>query len=82
LNSVDASHQNRSLGDEQLDDSIVDTLVSVDTLGEAVPLQNVNAREFFRSLLCGRGGKNRTVAPVVANYNTILILLISTGLSF
>jgi hypothetical protein len=28
LNPVDASHQNRSLGDEQLDDSIVDTLVS------------------------------------------------------
>jgi len=26
-NSVDASDQNRSLGDEQLDDSIVDTLV-------------------------------------------------------
>jgi hypothetical protein len=49
---------------------------------EAVPLQNFNAREFFRSLLCGQGGKNRTVAPVVANYNTILILLISTGLSF
>jgi hypothetical protein len=30
LNPVDASNQNRSLGDEQLDDSIVDTLVSVD----------------------------------------------------
>ena len=27
MNSVDASHQNRTLGDEQLDDGIVDTLV-------------------------------------------------------
>jgi len=27
--SADASHQNRSLGDEQLDDSIVDTLVCI-----------------------------------------------------
>jgi hypothetical protein len=28
---VDASHQNRSLGDAQLDDGIVDALVSVST---------------------------------------------------
>jgi hypothetical protein len=28
IESVDATHQNRALGDEQLDDGIVDTLVS------------------------------------------------------
>ena len=32
LNPVDASNQNRSLGDEQLDDNIVDALVSVDDI--------------------------------------------------
>ena len=31
MNPVGANNQNRSLGDEQLDDSIVDTLVSNDT---------------------------------------------------
>lgn len=31
MNSVDASHQNRGLGDEQLDDGIVDTLILIET---------------------------------------------------
>jgi len=37
LNPVNASHQNRSLGDEQLDDGIVDTLVWALMLNERLP---------------------------------------------
>ncbi len=47
MNPVDASNQNTSLGDEQLDDSIDDTLVSVDgircrrkTTGLDIALEN------------------------------------------
>jgi len=43
--SVDASHQNRSLGDEQLDDSIVDTLVSA-LANERLPFLRAYLREF------------------------------------
>jgi len=40
--SVDAGHQNRSLEDEQLDDGIDDTLVSVDGVGWGAPRQGAH----------------------------------------
>jgi len=42
LNSVDAGHQNRSFGDEQLDDGIVDTLVSARLLMEWLPSLSIS----------------------------------------
>jgi hypothetical protein len=51
--SVDASHQNRSLGDEQLDDSIVDTLVSALLLMSAYHISSYLQAEPFRTLRMG-----------------------------
>ncbi len=56
LNSVDAGHQNRILGDEQLNDGIVDTLILIET--------NV---QWNLSAACGQIAfrKGRRVGPLV-----------------
>jgi len=68
IESIHPSHENRSLGDEQLDDGIADTLV-----GET---------QFARLTWAERPLREQNLAHQSAvKRNTILISLISIGLS-